>query len=160
VRGQRNATSRWGSRRPHRMLSHQLQVQPGEIHRICTEFAALRLWQRDHAFVCEIAFLAPCFAVGKRRKEFLHAWDGADVHGLHVKIQRPRDRVAAIGDSFKGRADPIHRVALQLVSVLIHELNPKMPNAAGFASSFCTIRLSFSRLRRKRRLRERSDRSP
>lgn len=65
---------------------------------------------------------------------------------LHVDEERTGDRILAIGNGLKGRSLAVHEGGLNLVGILIQEgvETKKMPRLLGLASSFCTMRLSFS----------------
>ena len=63
---------------------------------------------------------------------------------LDVEVERARDRVLAVGDVSKVGATPSIGVPWSMSVFWSRKLKPKMPKASGLASSFWTIRLSFS----------------
>ena len=100
--------------------------------------------QRDQTLIDQVAVRAPGGVAGEGRDEFLDARDHANMLLLHIEEERTRNRIVARGNRFKLGCRCRRLRPFTLSEFWSRKLNPKMPKASGLASSFWTIRLSFS----------------
>ncbi len=101
--------------------------------------------QRNQSLVREITKVAPRGIARELLQILADARNDVDVGFLHIEEQRPCDRIAPLGDASNSGTTPSMTRALNLVFVLLEEAVAEDAELAdGFASSFCTMRLSFS----------------